>query len=107
MKTADNYSSYQLDRLVQEIEGRLNDYEGGVSEKDETIKSFAFFIGDCAKNAVNNALADYKQSIIGIIDRIIEIKARLRDASVDATTLCIYQEAVFTLQELKQKIEEL
>ena len=67
MKTVDNYSSYQLDRLVQEIEGRLNDYEGGVSEKDETIKSFVLFVGECAKNAVNNALADYKQSIIELI----------------------------------------
>ena len=107
MKTADNYSSYQLDRLVQEIEGRLNDYEGGVSEKDETIKSFAFFIGECAKNAVNNALADYKQSIIGLIDEMI----RENDIVIESTGLIFkadkYRQANKSLTELKQKIEEL
>ena len=34
------YSSEQLDRLVNEIEGRLNDFETGISDKEETIKSF-------------------------------------------------------------------
>ena len=103
MKTADNYSSYQLDRLVQEIEGRLNDYEGGISEKDETIKSFAFFIGECAKNAVNNALAEHDAEIIKIIDEMIEIyNARLPMNTVSIANARV----VNALTELKQKIRE-
>ena len=44
------YSSEQLDKLIIEIEGRLNDFEGGISDKDETIKSFADLIGKIAVN---------------------------------------------------------
>jgi len=51
-----NYSSEQLDRLVNEIEGRLNDFETGISDKEETIKSFASFIYNCAKKSTINEL---------------------------------------------------
>ena len=37
----DRYNPEQLDRLINEIEGRLNDFESGESDKEETIKSFA------------------------------------------------------------------
>ena len=106
METVDNYSSYQLDRLVQEIEGRLNDYEGGVSEKDETIKSFVFFVGECTKNAVNNALADYKQSIIGLIDEMIKEKRGNIESEYTMKATFLIND-IATLTELKQKIEEL
>ena len=92
MKTEDNYSSEQLDRLVNEIEGRLNDFEGGVTEKDGTIKSFASFIYECAENAVNNALAEHDKEIISLIDDII---ANERKQSYE-----------IALTELKEKILE-
>ena len=78
--------------MVNEIEGRLNDFEGGVTEKDETIKSFAFFIGECAKNAVNNALVEHDKEIISLIDDII---ANERKQSYE-----------IALTELKEKILE-
>lgn len=115
MKTADNYSSYQLDRLVQEIEGRLNDYEGGISEKDETIKSFAFFVGECAKNAVTNALAEYKSEIISLIDEMIEDKKKYYEKSNYSDRMvcmlcieddfCYHEYKILALTELKQKIK--
>ena len=92
MKTEDNYSSEQLDRLVNEIEGRLNDFEGGVTEKDGTIKSFASFIYECAENAVNNALAEHDKEIISLFDDII---ANERKQSYE-----------IALTELKEKILE-
>lgn len=46
----DNYNSSQLDRLVNEIEGRLNDFDSGITNKDETIKSFAELILVCVAN---------------------------------------------------------
>lgn len=33
---SNNYNSNQLDRLVNEIEGRLNDFDTGITDKDET-----------------------------------------------------------------------
>lgn len=104
MKTADNYSSYQLDRLVQEIEGRLNDYEGGISEKDETIKSFAFFIGECAKNAVNNALAEHDAEIIKIIDEMI--KEETDRANISQLYPNRHDHKKEALTELKEKIKK-
>ena len=96
MKAAENnYSSYQLDRLVQEIEGRLNDFESGISEKDETIKSFAFFVGECAKNAVNNTLKE----VISLIDE------KISEYGDSQTSAKLYRK--FALIELKQKIEKL
>ena len=92
MKTEDNYSSEQLDRLVNEIEGRLNDFEGGVTEKDGTIKSFASFIYECAENAVNNALAEHDKEIISLIDDIIANERK--------------QNYEIALTELKEKILE-
>lgn len=39
-----NYNSVQIDRLTTEIEKRINDFETGISDKDETIISFLSFI---------------------------------------------------------------
>ena len=50
------YSSEQLDRLVNEIEGRLNDFETGISDKEETIKSFAELIIKVAISSTANEL---------------------------------------------------
>ena len=99
MKTEDNYSSKQLDRLVNEIEGRLNDFEGGISEKDETIKSFASFIYECAANAVNNALAEHDREIIALID---EIRLKTDDYHDEDERQARWN----VLTELKQKILE-
>ena len=49
-----NYSSSQLDRLVNEIEGRLNDFENGEVDKDETIKSCASLVLKYVANAITN-----------------------------------------------------
>ena len=95
MKTEDNYSSEQLDRLVNEIEGRLNDFEGGVTEKDGTIKSFASFIYECAENAVNNALAEHDKEIISLINGYLQDS----DEIIKPQTYRI-------LTELKEKILE-
>lgn len=54
IKMSNNYNSNQLDRLVNEIEGRLNDFDTGITDKDETIKSFAELIIKCAETAVNS-----------------------------------------------------
>lgn len=64
-----NYSSAQLDRLVNEIEGRLNDFENGITEKDETIKSFVNLVYDCAENAVKN----YEPELKGTHQTVPEI----------------------------------
>ncbi len=44
-------NSKQLNKLINEIEGRLNDFEAGITEKDETIKSFADLIMGCVETA--------------------------------------------------------
>ncbi len=51
----DNYNSEQLDKLVNEIEGRLNDFDNGITDKDETIKIFAELVIKCAKIAVDSS----------------------------------------------------
>jgi len=51
----DNYNSEQLDKLVNEIEGRLNDFDAGITDKDETIKSFADLVINCVKTAVDSS----------------------------------------------------
>lgn len=53
----DNYNSEQLDKLVNEIEGRLNDFDNGITDKDETIKIFAELVIKCAKTAVDSSQA--------------------------------------------------
>ena len=63
MKTNDK----QLDRLINEIEGRLNDFETGESEKEETIKSFAGLIGDIAISVADGE----KKKVIELIDEMI------------------------------------
>ena len=50
------YSSEQLDRLVNEIEGRLNDFETGISDKEETIKSFVDLVFKVAISSASNEL---------------------------------------------------
>ena len=46
----------QLDKLLNEIEGRLNDFKNGESDKEETIKSFAEFIGKISINVAKGEL---------------------------------------------------
>ena len=46
----------QLDKLLNEIEGRLNDFENGESDKEETIKSFAELIGKISVNVAKGEL---------------------------------------------------
>ena len=56
LEEKNSYSSEQLDRLVNEIEGRLNDFETGISDKEETIKSFAELIIKVAISSTANEL---------------------------------------------------
>lgn len=93
-KMSNNYSSEQLDRLVQEIECMLNDFEGGISEKDETIKSLADLTFGCAINAVNHR----NKYVISLIDGMMSTykKSEMTKAFDRG-----YEEA---LTELKQKI---
>ena len=50
------YSSEQLDRLVNEIEGRLKDFETGIFDEEETIISFAKLIIKVALVSTSNEL---------------------------------------------------
>lgn len=48
-------NSKQLNKLINEIEGRLNDFDNGITDKDGTIKSFAELVIKCAKIAVDSS----------------------------------------------------
>jgi len=40
----------KIERLTKEIEGRLNDFDSGISTKEETIDSFIDFILEISRN---------------------------------------------------------
>jgi len=42
----------QIDKLANDIEGYINDFESGVTGKEETIKALCYYVGERAKTAV-------------------------------------------------------
>lgn len=53
----------QLDKLEYDIEGILNDFENGITTKEESIAFIIIYIGERAKCAVDNAGIIYKTPI--------------------------------------------
>ena len=48
----------QFEKLERDIEGFINDYDGGISEKEETIKGLVIYIH---KIAINVALGELRR----------------------------------------------
>jgi N-acetylglutamate synthase/N-acetylornithine aminotransferase len=48
----------QFEKLERDLEGFINDYDGGISEKDETVKALVIYIH---KIAINVALGELKR----------------------------------------------
>jgi len=44
----------QLNRLINDIEGHINDFEAGISDKDETVKGLVYYVIDCIEKAIGN-----------------------------------------------------
>jgi len=44
----------QIDKLAYDIEGYINDFESGVTGKEETIKALCYYVGERAKTAVES-----------------------------------------------------
>ncbi len=82
----ENYNAKQIDRLTTEIEGRLNDFEGGISSKDETILNFISFIMKIAQNVA-----------IGELDRVL----RYWENSFDSETYIAINSRLTQLREDK------
>ena len=74
MKTAEQ----NFDWLDKQVEGLLNDFEGGESTLEETKNGFYEIIFDKLIKQIQEQ-QDYKQSIIGLID---ELRANITDCGL-------------------------
>ena len=84
LEEKNSYSSEQLDRLVNEIEGRLNDFETGISDKDETIKSFVDLVFKVAISSTANELdKNYKSELKSMLNDLITSNHLLGSAEYD------------------------
>ncbi len=65
-------TAMQIATLADHIEARLNDYEAGFVEKEETIISFAYYIGERVETAVKSSLTEYKTELLTAIEIIMD-----------------------------------
>lgn len=105
----------QIEIIQQDIEGMLNDFEGGISEKNKTIVLLRNYIYDRTETALQNYIT--KQAIQVdekvivklseyIDNKIVELIGKQSDKTLSSNLYYEYNICIGILEEIKSKFAE-